>query len=87
MANVLEQSIKMREDQDASVVVVWVWDGLEAEVGKLGRNFSSAFRGFSFDNESVRAPAQDGDVASTAEFAGNRATADSWSGKRETSKK
>ena len=60
----------MREGQNASVVVVWVGDGLETKVGELGRNFRSAFRGFGFDDESVRAPAHNGDVASTAEFAG-----------------
>lgn len=60
----------MREGQDASVVVVWVGDGLEAKIGELGRNFSSAFRGFGFDHESVLAPAHNSDVSSTAEFAG-----------------
>ena len=65
-----EQSIRMREGQNASVVLVWVGDGLEAQVGELGRNFGSAFRGFGFDHESVRAPAHNNDVSSTAEFAG-----------------
>src|SRR6516164_6477367 len=60
----------MREGQNASAVVVWVRDGLKAKVGELGRNFSSTFRGFGFDDESVRAPAHDGDIASTAKFAG-----------------
>lgn len=60
----------MREGQDASIVVVWGGDGLEAKTGELSRDFSSAFRGFGFDYESVRAPANNGDVASTAEFPG-----------------
>lgn len=60
----------MREGQDASVFVVRVGGGLETKAGELGRNFSSAFRGFDFDHESVRAPAHDVDVASTAKFAG-----------------
>lgn len=60
----------MRESQYASVVVVWVGDWLEAQVGELGRNFGSAFRGFDFDHESVWAPAHNSDVSSTAEFAG-----------------
>jgi hypothetical protein len=60
----------MREGQNASVVVVWVGDGLETKVGELARNFGSAFLGFSFYHESARAPAHNGDVASTAEFAG-----------------
>lgn len=65
-----EQSIRMREGQDTSIFVVWVANGLEPKVGELDRNFSSSFRRFGFDNESVRAPAHNGDVASTAEFAG-----------------
>ena len=64
------ESIGMRERQDASVVVVRVRDGLEAKVGELGRNFSSAFRRFGFDDESVRAPAHNGDVVSSAKFVG-----------------
>ena len=60
----------MREGQDASVVVVWVGDGSEAQVGELRRNFSSVFRRFGFDHESVRAPAHNSDVSSFAEFAG-----------------
>jgi hypothetical protein len=60
----------MRKGQDASVLVAWVGDGLEAQVGELGRYFDSAFRGFGFDKESVRAPAHNRDVSSTAENAG-----------------
>ena len=40
----LEQSISVREGQNAGVVVVWVGDRLKAKVGELGRNFGSAFR-------------------------------------------
>ena len=64
------ESIRMRESQDARVVVVWVEDGPEAKVGELGRNFCSAFRRLAFDHESVQAPSHNGDVASIAEFAG-----------------
>ena len=63
------RSIRMREGQDASVVVAWVGGGSKAEVDELGRNLSSAFRGFSLDHENVRTPGHNGDVASTAEFA------------------
>ena len=69
-ANILEQSIRMREGQDASIDVVWVVDELEAKIGQLSRDFSSVFRGLGFDYESVRAPANNGDVASMAEFPG-----------------
>ena len=61
----------MREGQDASIAIVWVGDALKAKIGELARNFSSTFRGFGFDHESVRAPAHNGDVASTAEIAGS----------------
>ena len=40
-ANILEQSIRMREGQDASIDVVWVVDELEAKIGQLSRDFSS----------------------------------------------
>ena len=65
-----QQSIGMRESQNASVSVLWVGDGLEPEVGELCRNFSSALRGFGFNHESVRAPSHNRDVSSIAEFAG-----------------
>lgn len=60
----------MREGQQTGVVVVWVGNGLEAHVGKLGGNLSGTFRGFGFDNESVWAPAHNTDVSSSAELAG-----------------
>ena len=53
-ANILEQSIRMREGQDASIAIVWVGDALKAKIGELARNFSSTFRGFGFDHESVQ---------------------------------
>jgi hypothetical protein len=62
-ANILEQSIGMRESQDASVSVLWVGDGLEPKVGELCGNFSGALRGFGFNHESVRAPSHNGDAA------------------------
>ena len=68
--NILEQSIGMRESQDASVSVLWVGDGLEPKVDELCGNFSSALSGFGFNHESVRAPSHNGDVSSIAEFAG-----------------
>jgi hypothetical protein len=44
----------MREGQDASIAIVWVGDALKAKIGELARNFSSTFRGFGFDHESVQ---------------------------------
>ena len=68
--NILEQSIGVRESQDARVAVVWVGDWPESKVGELCRNFRSALRGFGFNHQSVRAPTHNGDVSSIAEFAG-----------------
>jgi len=66
----LEQSIGMRESQDASVSVLWVGDGLEPKVGELCGNFSSALKGFGFNHEGGRAPSHNGDVSSIAKLAG-----------------
>lgn len=67
---ILEQSIGMRESQDASVSVPWGGDGLEPKVGELCGDFSSALRGFGFNHEGVRAPSHNDDVSSIAKFAG-----------------
>jgi len=63
-----EQSLRVRKGQDASAVVVWVRDGMKTQRREFGRNLSSPFRRLSLDHESVRSPAHNGDVASTAKF-------------------
>lgn len=45
----------MRKCERADIGAVFVGDGLEAEVGELGRDFGGAFRGFGFDDQGVRA--------------------------------
>lgn len=66
----LVESIRMRKGQDASVVVVRVGDGLEAEIGELGGDFSHTLRRFGLDHESVRTPSHNRDFASIAKIAG-----------------
>lgn len=58
----------MRECQDASIVVVCVGHGSEAEAGELRRNFSRPLSGLRFDHQSVWPPSHNDDVVSATKF-------------------
>ena len=76
----LEQSISVREGQNAGVVVVWVGDRLKAKVGELGRNFGSAFRDSASTMRACGPQAMMVILRLLQNSRTDRATADSWGG-------